>query len=46
MPGVRQESQLDTLIAPPPSRLAATVGAVVALCVLTAPLLAYLWAVS
>ncbi len=37
---------MDTLIAPPPSRLAAACGAVVALCVLTAPLLAYLWAVS
>lgn len=37
---------MDTLIAPPPSRLAAAFGAVVALAVLTAPLLAYLWAVS
>lgn len=37
---------MDTLIAPPPSRLAAALGAVVALVVMTAPLLVYLWAIS
>jgi hypothetical protein len=37
---------MDTLIAPPPSRLAAALGAVVALVVMIAPLLAYLWAIS
>jgi hypothetical protein len=37
---------MDTLIAPPPSRLAAAVGALATLVVIGAPLLAYLWAVS
>lgn len=37
---------MDTLIAPPPSRLAAVTGAVIALFVLVAPLLAFVWAVS
>lgn len=37
---------MDTLIAPPPSRLAALVGALTAAAVLIGPLVAYLLAVS
>ncbi len=37
---------MDTLIAPPPSRIATVIGAVTALGLLVGPLVAFLWAVS